>query len=354
MRGVDLEHARGLRGIRAVGAGSEHLLHLERDGTFGRHARRRVVGRCQVRGDGDLGHGVAERLLHGAEQALVGLRGLLGGFLLLVGGEVEVAGTHVLELERAVLGLGLGAVGHGLLGGLAGSVVGVDLGQALGREVAHGLEAELVDVRGAQKHVVALGERGLDDGHLGQAVAIVAGSVIDGGLALRHVLRVLLQRDVLLVLGAPEEQQAGELVLLHAVAGVDAVLEAAAEVLEELLVGLAVAIAHGLELGGDLLLDATGHDLELAVLLQGLARDVQRDVGGVDDAAHEVVVIGHEVGALLHDENVGAVELEALLVVAAVQVERRAGGDEEKRVVLEVALGVEGKGAGRRLPVVEG
>ena len=354
MRGVDLEHARGLGRLRGVGAGGQDLLHLERDGTLGGHARRRVVGRREVRRDGDLGHGVAERLLHRAKEALVGLRRLVGGLLLLLARKVEVAARDVLELERAVLALGLGAVGLSLLGSLAGSVVCVDLGHVLGREVAHGLEAELVDVVGAQKHVEALGEHGLDHRHLCQAIAIVAGGVVDGLLALGHGLRVLLQGDELLVLGAPEEQQAGELVLLHAIAGVDAVLEAAAEVAEELLVRLTVGVAHGLELGGDLLLDAALHGGELAVLLQRLAADVQCDVGRVDDAAHEVVVVGKKVRALLHDQDVGAVELEALLVIAAIEVEGGLAGDKEERVVLERALGVETEGARRVLPVVEG
>ena len=88
-------------------------------------------------------------------------------------------------------------------------------------------------------------------------------------------------------------------------------------------------------------------------MLQRLAADVQAHVGGVHDTADEVVVVGHKVGALLHDHDVGAVERKALLVVLAVQVERGLTGDEQQRVVLECALGVEREGAGRVLPVVE-
>ena len=75
---------------------------------------------------------------------------------------------------------------------------------------------------------------------------------------------------------------------------------------------------------------------------------------GIHDAAHEVVVVGQQVGALVHDEDVGAVERETLLVVLAVQVERGAAGDEQQRVILERALGMEAHCAGRVLEVVEG
>ena len=97
-----------------------------------------------------------------------------------------------------------------------------------------------------------------------------------------------------------------------------------------------------------------GDGLELGVLLQRLARDVERDVGGVHHAAHEVEVVGHEVGALLLNEHVGGVQRDALLVVGAVQVERGLRGDEEQAVVADAALGVEADGARRRRVVVEG
>ena len=81
--------------------------------------------------------------------------------------QVEVAGRHVLELQVAILGLGLGAVGHGLFGCLAGGVVLVGLRHVLGHVLAHGLERELVDVLGKQQHVVAAGQDAGHHGHLG-------------------------------------------------------------------------------------------------------------------------------------------------------------------------------------------
>ncbi len=332
---VQLEHALRLHLAHAHGHLRHEALHLKRHGALGGDGGRRIG---QARGHGHLGDRVAELLLHGGEQGLVVLLGFLGLLLLLLGGEVQVARRHVLELLGAgsldvlALGilLGLGTVGH------------------------HGLEAELVDVLRAQQHVVALAEHRVHDRQLGQAVDAVAGGVVDGLMVGGHGLEVLGQRDHLLLLGAVEQQQVGQLVLEHAVAGVDAVLQAAAEVLEELLVGGAVVLQHLLQLAGDLLLHLAGDGVQLVVLLQRLTRDVEREVLAVHDAADEVVVVGQQVLALLHDQHVGAVQLQALLVILAVQVVRRAAGDEQQRVVGQRALGVDGERGGRVGEVVEG
>ena len=352
MLGVELEHALRLGHGAGVGLGTarQDLLHLERQRALGGDARRGVG---QVRGHRDLLDLVAQRVLHGAEQVLVLLGGLLGVLLLILGGKVQIAGRHVLEFQETVLGLRLGAVGHSLGGSLTGGIVLVELGHVLRSVPAHGLEGELVDVGREQQHVVAAVEHALDHGHLGQARAVVAGGVVDGLLALGHGGGVLGERDHLVLAGAPEQQQVGELVGLHAIARVDAELEAAAKVLKERLVGLAVLVAHLFELARHALLHALGNGLELAVLLERLARDVQRDVLRIHHAAHEVVVVGQQVGALVHDQDVGAVQREALLVVLAVQVERRARGDEQQGVVLEGALSVEAHLARRVLKVVE-
>ena len=130
--------------------------------------------------------------------------------------------------------------------------------------------------------------------------------------------------------GGVEQQQVGQLVLLHAVAGVDAELQAASEVLEERLVRSAVLIAHVGQVGLDLLLHLVGDGAQLAVMLQRLAGDVEREVLAVHHAAHEVEVVGQQLLALLHDEHVGAVERQALLEVLAVQVVRRAARHEQQ------------------------
>ena len=252
-----------------------------------------------------------------------------------------------------ILDLGLGTVGHSLLGSLAGSIVLVDLGHIGGNVLTHSLERELVHILRQQQHVIAAVEHALYHGHLGQALTRVTGGVVDGLLILGHALGILGQGNHLLFLGRPEQQQVGELIGLHAIARVDAVLKTATKVLKELLVGLAIVVAHILKIGGNLLFHTLGDGLELTVLLQRLARDVERHVSGIHDAADKVVVVGQQVVALLHDQDVGAVECQTLLVILAVQIERRAARHKQQGIVLERALGMEADGARRIVKVVE-
>ena len=281
------------------------------------------------------------------------LGSLLGLLLLVLARQIEVARRYVLELQVAILGLGLRAVGLSLLGRLTRGVVLIDLGHVARHVLAHSLEGKLVNVLRAQQHVVAAREHARHHGHLAQALAVVAGSIIDGLLTLGHGLGVLAERDHLLLFSAPEEQQITKLVRLAAVRVVNAKLEATAKVLKELLIRLAIVVSHVAEVVRNLLLDAPRDGVKLAVMLQGLAADVERDVFGIHNATNEVVVIRQQVGALLHDHDVGAIKRQALLVILAVQVERRAAGNKQQRVVLESALGMEADGARRVLEVVE-
>lgn len=90
-----------------------------------------------------------------------------------------------------ILDLGLGTVGNGLLGSLAGGVVLVDLRHIGGNVLTHGLEGELIHVLRQQQYIVAALEHALYHGHLGQALTRVAGGVVDGLLILGHTLGIL-------------------------------------------------------------------------------------------------------------------------------------------------------------------
>ena len=87
--------------------------------------------------------------------------------------------------------------------------------------------------------------------------------------------------------------------------------------------------------------------------MQRLTRNIERHVGRVHDTAHKVVVVGQQVVALLHNQHVGAVERQALLVVLAVQIERGAARHKQQGIVLERALGMEADGARWIVKVVE-
>ncbi len=74
-----------------------------------------------------------------------------------------------------------------------------------------------------------------------------------------------------------EQQQVGQLIGLHAIARVDAVLQTAAKVLKELLVGLAVVVTHILKVGGNLLFHTLGDGLAADVFCCSVSREMLSD-----------------------------------------------------------------------------
>ncbi len=80
------------------------------------------------------------------------------------------------------------------------------------------------------------------------------------------------------------------------------------------------------------------YDLDLAVPLQDLPREVEGQVVRVDDALDEAQVMRHQRLAVVHDEHALHVQLDAAPALALEQVERRVGRDEEQGLVLERAL----------------
>ena len=121
----------------------------------------------------------------------------------------------------------------------------------------------------------------------------------------------------------------------------DAQLQALAELLVELLVVVLLLgdLCEHLEaLLHKILLD----DSQDLVLLQGLTRDVQRQVLRVHDALHEVQPLRHQLLAVVHDEDTTHVELDVVaLLLGLEEVEGRPAGDEEQRTELQLALDAE-------------
>ena len=79
--------------------------------------------------------------------------------------------------------------------------------------------------------------------------------------------------------------------------------------------------------------------LDLLVLLEHLARDVEREILRVDDAAHEAQPLGQQLAALVHDEDAAHVELDAVVrAFAVVEVEGRLARHVEQGLRLEGAL----------------
>ena len=120
---------------------------------------------------------------------------------------------------------------------------------------------------------------------------------------------------------------------------VDAQLEVLGELLVEL--GVLVLVLRHLEEEVEALLDEVlADDLEDLVLLQALARDVERQVLAVHHALDEAQVLRDELLAVVHDEDAAHVELDVvgLLARGLEEVEGRALGQVDDALELHRAL----------------
>ena len=97
---------------------------------------------------------------------------------------------------------------------------------------------------------------------------------------------------------------------------------------------------------------AAADRLDVLRFLQDLARDVERQVVRVDDAAHEAQVRRQQLLGVVHDEHAPHVELDAVARVAVPQVERRARRDVEQVRELLPALDARVRPRERILEVV--
>ena len=110
--------------------------------------------------------------------------------------------------------------------------------------------------------------------------------------------------------------EAEELSELAAVLGilVDTELQVLRERLVELL-EVVLVLSDLREQVHALLDDVLADDLENLVLLEGLTRDVERKILGVDDTLDEVEVFGDEILAVVHDEDAADVELDVVALL---------------------------------------
>ena len=118
-----------------------------------------------------------------------------------------------------------------------------------------------------------------------------------------------------------------------------AVLDLAAEGGPELLVLLRILLLQLDQLALDLLLQSGGDHLQLPVVLEDLTADVQREVGGVHHTLDKAEVVRQQIGALVHDEHTGGVELQPLLIFPGIEVIGRLLGDIKHGLIGHCTLG---------------
>ena len=153
--------------------------------------------------------------------------------------------------------------------------------------------------------------------------------------------------------GGIEHKKVGQELAVYPVALGAAVFYLAAEVLPKLLVAIAVVLQKLQKVSLYLLFKVLRDELKLPVVLQKLAGDVEREVGGIDDAADELEILGKKVGAFVHNKNAAGIELESALVIAGIIIVGRLRRDEHQRLILYGALGGDVDRSLRRLEVAE-
>jgi len=321
--GVEFERLLGLH-VGAHGVVPEclslhDLLHVGGPAVFAGHEHAWRVGDSV--GYDDLLDLVTEHFLDEFAEPFVGGLLLLKGLLLVLG---------LLELE-ALLGAAL---------------------ELLALELLDLLDCVLVDRVGHEDDLVALALELLEEGAVEDSGLAVAGDLVDLLLVLLHARDLLLEGDhLVLALAGLLAHEADQFVAVLRVL-VDAELEVLGELLLELHEVLLVLrdLREHLEAAlDDVLLD----DLEHLVLLEHLARDVEWQVVGVDDALDEAELLRDQFLAVVHDEDAAHLELDVVLLLLALEeVLRRALGGEEHRLELELALDAEVLDREVVLPVV--
>ena len=210
-----------------------------------------------------------------------------------------------------------------------------------------------VDPVGKQQHFDAALAEDLEVRAVARGEEGLRGDVVDALLSLLHASDIVGERDRLgfgIVVRGGKAKQLCDLRLVRRVLA-HAFLEHAPELGPE--PGVLVLVAGELLQQAEHPLRAAGADrVDVAAVLQDLARHVERQVGRVDHAAHEAQVGRQEVLGVVHDEDAPHVELEAVALLPVPEVERRLRREVEELRVLLAALDPVVRPGERRLEVV--
>ena len=170
--------------------------------------------------------------------------------------------------------------------------------ERLALEAGRGRNPERVDGIGEQQHLDASRAKTFELRARGQALGVLAGEVVDRGLVLAQVLDIIGERAVAVgMLGRYEARD-----LVQRVAPLRVLVKAFLDDGAEMLPDLGEFLRLALRELGQFLHDPVGHALadraEDRALLNHFARDVERQVGAVDDEAHEAQPARQQIGVL--------------------------------------------------------
>ena len=168
----------------------------------------------------------------------------------------------------------------------------------------------------------------------------IGGQVVDGLLVRLHPRHVVVECHIGRIavrLRGVEPQQLCDAGLLARIVD-HALLQHDAEGLPEFGVLLRLVFGEFLE-QIERALDERGFDfLDGAIVLQQLARHIERQIRGVDESAHEPQPRRQQFRRLVHDEHPLHVQLHAAARIALEQIERGALGQVQERGILDVAF----------------
>ncbi len=179
----------------------------------------------------------------------------------------------------------------------------------------------------------------------------LGGQVVDLVLAFLHAANVIGQRHRFFIdRGGAEAQQLGDAFLVALILA-DAFLQHAAEVFPHLGVIFLAVLGEVVEQVEHLAHAAAANHFHVARLLQNFARDVERQIGGIDNATDEAQIGRHQLARVFHDEHALDVQLDACLGIAVPQVERRVRRHVQQRGVVLAAFDLD-VGPGHRVFVI--
>ena len=147
-----------------------------------------------------------------------------------------------------------------------------------------------------------------------------------------------MQRDQLFLRGGIKEEQVLQYFFVGAEVAVHAVFQLAAEGFIEALVFFPVILQAGFQFALNFRLDVFGDQLQLAVMLQQFAGNVERQVFGINQTFDEAKIIRQQIGAFVHDQDAVCIQLQPFFIFLGIKVVGRVFGYEQNGVVADRAV----------------
>ena len=186
-----------------------------------------------------------------------------------------------------------------------------------------------IDAVGEQQHLDALLAENFQMRAVSGRGKRLGGHVINLLLPIFHAANVVGKRDVFfrrIGMRRSKAQQFGDAFLVSKILA-DAFFEDTAELLPEagifFLFGRLFTVGQSFKQAQHFLDAAAANRFDVLRFLQNFARDVERQIVRIDDAAHEAQIQRHQFFGIIHDEHAAHVQLDAVARVAVPQVKGR-------------------------------